>query len=102
MKTIWKFPLTIAERQTINVPAMSAFLHMGLDGSDSICLWFLVDPKSTPYEVEIIVAGTGHDVPPVGNHLGTVTLEGFVWHVFTGPSSSLTKPDSLHYQTRDN
>lgn len=103
MKTIWKFPLTIASHQTIEIPIKSHFLHLGVDGDGVRCLWFAVDPGSTMTEMEIITVGTGWELPHVGDFLGTlIGRDGLVWHFFCGPDSSVNKQVSFHYQTQEN
>lgn len=102
MKTIWKFPLTISERQAIEIPANSRFLHIGVDGEGVRCLWFAVDPSSDFIPMEVIVIGTGLDLPHVGDYIGTINVGGYLWHYFCGPGSSINKQISFHYETRDN
>lgn len=101
MKTIWKFPLSTSNRQTISVPCISHFLSVGIDPLGNNCLWFAVDPDSGAYEMEIIIVGTGLDLPHVGDFLGTTVQDGFVAHFFTGPRDSVGNK-GFHYQTRDN
>ena len=102
MRTIWKFPLRIASVQTIDIPADYHFLHMGMDGEGVRCLWFMVDPESSKMELEIIMVGTGQDVPHVGDFIGTVMQGGYVWHYFAGPANSINKTTSFHFQTAGN
>jgi hypothetical protein len=102
LKTIWKFPLTIAERQTISIPVTSHFLNIGIDGEGTRCLWFAVDPTSDPIDMEIIKVGTGWDLPHVGDFIGTIIQDGFVWHYFCGPANSVNKTTGFHYLTREN
>lgn len=104
LNTIWKFPLALQERQTILMPRESNLLHIGAPSlPESILLWAAVDDKAPQDEVEFIIAGTGHPLPHVGSHVGTVqTSDGFVWHVFTGPNCSLTRSTELHFHTKDN
>lgn len=102
MKTIWKIPLTLAAQQIIEVPAAAHFLHIGIDGEGSRCLWFAVDPAAGKSEMEIIKVGTGRDLPHVGDFIGTIIQDGDVWHYFTGPANSINKTTGFHYLTKDN
>ncbi len=102
MKTIWKFPLVKGEFQTIKIPVESRFLHIGLDREDVRCLWFAVDPASDMIVMEIIMVGTGNDLPHVGDFIGTIIQDGYVWHYFCGPTNLVNKTTGFHYLTKDN
>lgn len=86
-KTVWKYPLAVADEQTIEVPFGPQFLCVqNQDGRP--CLWALVDPDSGKGKRRIITMGTGHvrnDVM-VRDYIGTYQLQGggLVFHVFDG------------------
>ena len=87
MKTIWKFPLTLADSQTIEMPAMPEFLDVQrqqVNGwSGQTVLWALVDPSMPRVPVEIAVYGTGLEIPDnPGRYLATIQAGEFVWHYF--------------------
>lgn len=84
------------------MPLKGSILHVGLDGNRDICLWAAVDPNDPVMDIEIIIAGTGHPLPHIGDYIGTVQQHGFIWHVFTGPGHSANKTVSFHYQTKEN
>lgn len=47
-------------------------------------IWAIVD-TDMPLETKVLgIYGTGHpgDVPDISRHLGTIQLDGFVWHIF--------------------
>ena len=84
MQTIWKYPLQVAEAQTIAVPADSKVLHVALQ-ADEPCLWMLVDPKKRKRKCEVLCFGTGHEVDAVADdYIGTVQTGPLVWHFFWG------------------
>ena len=45
MKTIWKFPLEVKDKQQVLMPRGAVILSAGIDNRGSICVWALVDPK---------------------------------------------------------
>lgn len=102
MKTIWKFPLSNADRQKIELPGGAAFLSIGIDHVGARCLWFAVDPTMPKYPFEVIKVGTGWDLPHVGDFLGIIIEDGFVWHYFSGPANSANRLAGFHYQTNGN
>ena len=62
MKTIWKFELTIEDRQTVSIPAGATILTIQVQ-NDIPCLWVLVDPSVNEKEHRVIqIIGTGHSI----------------------------------------
>lgn len=103
--TIWKFPLTLADRQTIKIPRTAVLLHLGMHqaaAGEEIALWMAVAPETPKVDVEIICAGTGHPLPHVGTFLGTVFDGPFVWHFFTSPHHEINRQIGFHYITKGN
>ena len=86
MKTIYKYPLEITNKQSIEIPNNSRILSVA-NQNENICLWVEIDKKEEKKtELAFYVFGTGHDIPDNLNlhFIGTVvTLGGrLVWHVF--------------------
>jgi len=77
-----KFP---ADEQKIEMPANAGIISCQVQ-EGAITLWAIVDPDAKPVERFFTVLGTGHAFFEGSNrqlhHLGTVQLDGFVWHVF--------------------
>ena len=85
MKQIWKFPLKVADLQTISMPVDTKLLSVQSQNG-IMCLWALVDPQHPRSEFRAIrIFGTGLkcDVAP-DRFIGTVQIGQFVWHVFDG------------------
>lgn len=102
MNTVWKFELEITDSQTLSVPVGSSLAHVGLDPNGVPCLWLIVDDKAPMRNIEIVIRGNGQKLPHVGSFLGTVMHLGtFMWHVFTGPHSSLPRAGELHYLSKE-
>ncbi len=84
-KTIWKFELMIAPRQTIDIPVGAEILTVQTQ-DEKIVLWALVEPKNAKEKRFIDIFGTGHDFDIMGNRkfLGTVQLKNgsLAFHVF--------------------
>jgi hypothetical protein len=80
--TIWKYELPLAVEQTIEVPLGAQALCLQLQGGTP-CLWVAVDPEAEKTPRKIVMVGTG--MPGLNrdtHYLGTVQLDGFVWHYF--------------------
>jgi len=86
MKTIWKFPLELTDRQTIKMPIDAQILSVQSQGN-VICLWAIVDECDGNRLVPrtFFIAGTGNPLPCNPKSMafiGTVQIVPFVWHVF--------------------
>jgi hypothetical protein len=94
MKTIWKFPLKITDRQTVAMPigarVLSVQFQVQFQGDHSLCLWAVVNPDNPMEPRTIQIHGTGHACPEadVLTFIGTVQQHGgqLVWHVFEVPA----------------
>jgi hypothetical protein len=84
VKVIHKYPLYIADSQTVYMRAGAVVLHVAQQQND-LMLWALVDPSAAFRAREIHVVGTGRPLPEGEmEYLGTVQIAEFVWHVFMG------------------
>lgn len=89
MKTIYKYPLILKDRQQIELPTSAKFLSLQVQNSTPT-MWCMVDTddlesiKST-YMASIYIFGTGQEVTCSDDYtfLGTVQQGSYVWHVFT-------------------
>jgi len=82
--TVWKFPLTVADEQIIDIPRVNQPLTVQVQDRDAN-LWVLVDPDSPRIRVRVRIFGTGH--PGITRdmlYVGTFQMYGgnLVWHVF--------------------
>jgi hypothetical protein len=90
-KTIWKFPVPLAEKQSITVSKHAKFLCAKAQHG-ILTLWALVDNDELNKEnVNIRIVGTGEPIVFEYNYLDSATYldtvlmpDGLVWHVFTG------------------
>lgn len=86
MKTIRKYPLAVADQQTIEVPARTVFISAQMQRG-RLCVWAIVDTSRANELVDLFIVGTGHPMPEVSKTLlfvGTVQEDDLVWHVFRG------------------
>jgi len=86
VKTIWKFPIEIADSQLLSVPEGAKFISVLTNGEKPL-LYAIVDPESPTVSTTVQIRGTGHpvqeDLLDLYVFLGTVTTHGFlVWHIF--------------------
>lgn len=83
MQTIWKYPLKLVDRQTIEMPQGARILTAQYQ-EKVLCVWAEVDTIKHREKREILIQGTG---PPLNSvfanrYIGTVQDDLFVWHVY--------------------
>ncbi len=78
---ILKYPLTLTDRQTIEMPTNASIIHV--NGQNGVpCIWAEVNPGETGSRTFYIV-GTGHDIPTGRvRYIGTYHSGPFVWHIY--------------------
>ena len=81
---IWKFPLEVMSEQEVAIPAGYRVLDLQVqDGQPHF--WALVDQTAPTVTMKVWMQGTGYKIASnlrLDSHLGTVQLNGFVWHYF--------------------
>jgi len=85
MDTIFKYPIEITDKQTLQIPSQSSPLYAGLDPNGKPCIWCCVDSNKTNHEVTVYVVGTGNPMPernPTLIYVGSFVQRSFVWHIF--------------------
>lgn len=92
MKSIYKYKLEIVDRQEIQTFKFCSVLSVDVQ-NDDIFIWLMVDKNESKQKISINIFGTGmeiHDNFYVGHEhntfVGTVQLNGFVWHIFANGS----------------
>lgn len=84
MKTIWKFPLTAINYQTLEIPKDAEVLTIQAQNGEP-CLWARVDSDAAIVKRSIAIHGTGHSLPDTkGDYLGTYQMaqSALIFHVF--------------------
>lgn len=69
------------EMVTIKAPQSLGINHIEMQHG-IVTLWSLVDKDSPAFDRTFRIVGTGHEMEPVGNYLGTVHERVYVWHIF--------------------
>ncbi len=85
MKKIYKYRLTLIDRQYINMPIGYEILSVQVQDNDLV-LWALVSPEMKNARVPIEINGTGNMIHEhegeSKKYLATIQMNYFVWHVF--------------------
>lgn len=89
MKSIWKFPLAVNDKQAIQMPKGAKILTVQVQGDGGLpCIWALCDTEAPLENRLIAMFGTGHQAPEgAADYIGTFQLHNgeFVFHVFEMP-----------------
>ena len=81
-RVIWKFPLDVCREQEIGLHRVHDLLTIQVQNGQPT-LWAMVHPETKPLSVMIRCYGTGNGNPlPDDEYIGTVQLDGFVWHYY--------------------
>jgi hypothetical protein len=83
MQTIFKTVLDICDEQTIELPQGFNILHIAKQNGHP-CIWYECDSSSPIMKVTIYCFGTGFrmDDAPAMVYIGTVQIDGYVWHYY--------------------
>lgn len=89
-RQVWKFPVRVDSGRDIDpvieVPEGGRFLCLKLRAADSgqfiFDTWWAVETTNPATEVQLHIRGTGDEVPPSMNYLGTVFPGPFVFHIW--------------------
>jgi hypothetical protein len=87
MKTVWKYPVTIGDEFTLEMPLAAKVLTVQVQHGAPY-LWALVDPANVDAmrTRRFRLAGTGHPIEDTDGlkYVGTFQMFGgsLVWHVF--------------------
>lgn len=84
MKSIWREPITLTEKQTLTAPGLRRILSISSERG-ALEAWFEVDTDAPERSLEIRVVGTGHPVPDEAVYIDTDIPAGgvFVWHFYS-------------------
>lgn len=84
-KTIWKFPIVVADSVQISMPQGARVLSVQ-EQNRTPCIWALVDPEAPKQTRRFRILGTGHDFPEADayEYHDTFQMHGgaLVFHLF--------------------
>ena len=81
---IFKYIIQITDLQSVALPPCAQILSVQAQAG-ALCLWALVTPSKNTVERLLEIFGTGNPIPDADaerEFIGTVQLDGFVWHIF--------------------
>jgi hypothetical protein len=85
VKSIWKYPLQVLDRQFVAMPRGAQVLTVQTQRGQPH-IWALADPAEREYVDRCLrIYGTGHEMPAdPGRYVGTFQLAdgGLIYHVF--------------------
>ena len=85
---IFKYSLAVIDYQAVLMPPLSSVLKVEFQDGQ-LCAWAVVDDTlELTDNVEFWIVGTGNEMPEMkadAMYVDTVSNNGFVWHVFSGP-----------------
>jgi len=88
-KRIWKFPIgpnslkNSTFKMEVPMPEGAVIRYLGLDPQGNACIWAEVDLSKEKKVRKFHSIGTGHGVVPENcTFIGTVVLQGFVFHLY--------------------
>ena len=84
---IWKYPLEVADEQTVNLPNGAQVLCVQ-NQNEVPCIWAKVDTQAVTRPWRVVTRGTGHAAGEWdGSYVGTYQMlsGGLVFHVFMSP-----------------
>lgn len=84
MKTIYKYPIEIRDRQIIQAPIDSKPILAGLDPNGKPCIWMEINKEyqHIPHPMTVYIFGTGFDIPDNLKHFQSFKQDIFIWHVY--------------------
>lgn len=81
---IYKYVLNIVGWQPVSMPIGARVLSVG-NQNGHLCMWAMVDPSKETELRGFFIIGTGNRITrDLGQFVGTVQIDQFVWHVFEG------------------
>jgi len=82
VKTIWKFPIAVTDKQWLSMPANAQILTVQL-ARGGLALWAIVDPEVEVAKRCVVIRGTGQPIEgTAGTYIASVQDGSFVWHIF--------------------
>jgi hypothetical protein len=87
VKVVYKYPLDMSERTTIEMPYDAQIVHVERQGR-AYCLWAEHGTEPGTDKVSVMkkctfgIFGTGHEIPDSAVHIGSIQDGPFVFHIY--------------------
>jgi hypothetical protein len=83
MKKVFKYEMPITEEFEIEMPQWAVVLSFQVQNGKP-CIWVFVDEDTPLTKFKFCLYGTGEiiNLGHLVSHVGTIQLDGFVWHLF--------------------
>jgi hypothetical protein len=83
MITIYKYQFNVADSFEIEMPIHSDVLSIQLQNGKPT-MWVKIDTSQEMVRRMFLAFGTGHPMTSLIDlrHIGTIQINGFVWHIF--------------------
>jgi hypothetical protein len=81
MKTVWKYPLALLDRQVLKAPLYAKPRLVAVQ-NEQACIWLEVETTNPVRDLVVHIEGTGHAIEHDGTHAGSFQDGPFVWHVY--------------------
>lgn len=82
MRTVYKYPITVTDQQTIMLPSGYKIVHVGRDAYQRPAIWAEVSTDEPEFPVIVNLIGTGRQIPGGTIYRGSFNERIFVWHVY--------------------
>lgn len=86
MRQIYKYQLPLRKPGMfmMAMPVVEKFLKLDWQNGH-MCLWALHADTESQSVRKFLIAGTGYEIPPGFEYIGTWTDGPFIWHLFVDP-----------------
>jgi hypothetical protein len=85
MKTIYKYPVQITDRQQVSMPSGALIVHFANDPGGQPSIWAEVETTNPVVSHDLWIVGTGHPIPDAALiHVASMVCQCFVWHLYIG------------------
>jgi hypothetical protein len=82
---IWKYELSITDRQNIQLPVGAQILSVQMQNGNC-CMWVMCNSEAPLETRRFAMYGTGHELPQFpGKYITTFQFDILVFHLFESP-----------------
>lgn len=88
MRTIYKYPIGVSDGITPVRGSVHDKVILVDQQNGQLTVWMEVETEVSPMDIrrfDFFIRGTGHPIPDGAEHVGSVVMVPFVWHVYLMP-----------------